>query len=257
MADDPKKPSLVKALGRSATSITNIVVAGTAAVGALALHSWAIVAVGGAAYAALMAWDLTTGAGKKHDDASRLGAAEDYADPQTRAMVKLIAGARREIDRVIGETTPDVQASLAFVVISVGELEARAAKLAVRAEDLARYLATTDLHAVEADVEVLAARVRQARDAEAKAQYEGAHAARTEHLQTLNELLNAKERIAASLLGIAATLDGLPAKIVKMRALDAQAMDRLTGNVREELDRMNGEIKIFEETLKSLGEVSS
>ena len=45
-------------------------------------------------------------------------------------------------------------------------------------------------------------------------------------------------------------------KIVRMRALDAHAMDQLTGDVKEELDRMNGEIRTFEETLKSVAEVS-
>ncbi len=42
---------------------------------------------------------------------------------------------------------------------------------------------------------------------------------------------------------------------MRLRALDAQAMDSLSGNVNEELDSFNLEIKSFEETLKSLAEV--
>jgi hypothetical protein len=34
-------------------------------------------------------------------------------------------------------------------------------------------------------------------------------------------------------------------------------MDKLTGDVKDELDRMNGEISTFEETLRSLGEVGA
>jgi hypothetical protein len=41
-----------------------------------------------------------------------------------------------------------------------------------------------------------------------------------------------------------------------MRALDADAMDKLTGDVNEELAGLNGEIKTFEETLRTLGEVT-
>ena len=46
----------------------------------------------------------------------------------------------------------------------------------------------------------------------------------------------------------------LPAKIVRMRALDADAMDRLGGDVNGELERVNDEMKSFEETLRSLGD---
>jgi uncharacterized membrane protein len=106
-------------------------------------------------------------------------------------------------------------------------------------------------------VATLAQRVSQTADAEARAQYQSALKARQELLQTLHDLVAARERIHASMLSIAATLEGLPAKIVRMRALDARAMDKLTGDVKDELDRMNGEISTFEETLRSLGEVGA
>ncbi len=70
------------------------------------------------------------------------------------------------------------------------------------------------------------------------------------------DLVAAKERIGASLLSIAATMEALPGKIVRMRALDAQAMDQLTGDVKDELDRMNVEIQSFEETLTTLGDAA-
>ncbi len=90
------------------------------------------------------------------------------------------------------------------------------------------------------DVQVLARRVEATKDPEARAQYEATRLARDEHKQTLTDLMNAKERIGAALLSLAATLEGLPAKIVRVRALDARAVDQLTGDVREELDRMKG-----------------
>jgi hypothetical protein len=51
---------LGKVLGKAATSVVNLGVAGASAAGALALHSWPILALGGAAYAALVAWDMVT-----------------------------------------------------------------------------------------------------------------------------------------------------------------------------------------------------
>ncbi len=251
MSDKPNKKSLVKA----ATTVTNIVVAGTAGVAAVALHSWAIAAVGGAALAALTAWGIF---GKKELEAAgpRLADASDFDDPHTRIALQSIKKARVEIDKVLGDTSAEVQAHLAMVVVSVGELEERASKLAVRAEDIAKYLATVDPAQLQKDVDALDLRAKAARDKEARAQYEAARSARAQHLATVNDLFAAKERIAASLLSIAATMDALPAKIVRMRALDAQAMDQLTGDVKDELDRMNVEIQSFEETLTTLGDAA-
>jgi hypothetical protein len=56
---------------------------------------------------------------------------------------------------------------------------------------------------------------------------------------------------------IVATLEGLPAKIVRMRALDAQAMDQLSGSMHDELDPMDVELKALEETLATLGEAAT
>ncbi len=253
MADSKK--SIVK----SATSMVNIVVAGSAAIGAVALHSWAIAAVGGATFFALTAWDLVAGDDRKKrrdsvPGAPPLATSDDVSDAQTKAALQTIEKARAEIDRVLEETPADVQASLSMVGVSVNELEERARKLGARGEDLARYLAGTSFAQVEKDVEALTQRARMTEDKEARAQYEGARAARAEHLATLKDLVRAKERIDASMLSIAATLDGLPPKIVRMRAMDAQAMDQLGGDVKDELDRMNGEIQSFEETLAHLGE---
>jgi len=110
---------------------------------------------------------------------------------------------------------------------------------------------------VQQDVEDLKKRAARVSDPEARAQYEAARASREEHLSVLADLGNAKERIVASLLSIASSLESLPAKIIRMRALDADAMDKLTGDVNEELAGLNGEIKTFEETLKTLGEVAA
>ena len=68
---------------------------------------------------------------------------------------------------------------------------------------------------------------------------------------TLRTILDSK---LANLTRMVATLEALPPKVVRMRALDAQAMDALSGTMNDELERINGDIKAFEETLQSLGE---
>ena len=73
----------------------------------------------------------------------------------------------------------------------------------------------------------------------------------------MEDIDSARERIAANVARIVATLEGLPPKLVRMRALDAQAMDILTGTMNEELDAVNVDMAAFEETLKSLTEVTA
>lgn len=263
MAESDKKKPLKKVVAAT-TGIANIVVLGAAAVGAAALQSWPIIALGGVAYGALVAWDLVSGDKKKGPgetprtpaDVPRLLDPSEYKDAQTQAAVRMILGAKIEIDAAMQQTPEDVQANLFLALSSVAELEERAAKLALRSDDLSMYLSKRDPRVAQQDVDQLARRIQATQDPEARAQYESAHAAKKELVQTLIELGNARERIQATMLSIAATLEGLPAKIVRMRALDAHAMDKLGGDVKEELDRMNGEIRNFEETLRTLSEVS-
>jgi hypothetical protein len=243
-------------VGRAATGIVNIGVAGAAAVGAAALHSWPLLAVGGVTYAALVAWDLVRGGGKSASQPSavqRLREPGTYADPQTQQTVRALLGAKQEIDRVLAETPDEVKGNLAMALVSVDALLERAAGLADRGEDLSRYLVTKDPRVVRQDVESLRQRVAATADPEAKSQYESALTSREDHLKALDDLRNARERVLASMLSIASSLEGLPAKIVHMRALDADAMDKLGGDVRGELDRVNDEMKAFEETLRTMG----
>jgi hypothetical protein len=257
VAEKPKS----LAVTRAATGLVNIGVAGAAAVGAAALHSWPLLAVGGVTYAALVAWDLVRkgdgdapAKGVQGPPSLRLRAPEAYKDPQTSAAVRAIAAAKAEIERVLEETPEDVKANLATAIGSVDSLMERAGALAARCEDLAKYLATRDPRAVHRDVDSLRQRVASTPDAQARAQYQTALASRQDHLRSLDDLTNARERVLASLLSIASSLDGLPAKIVHMRALDAAAMDKLGGDVNGELERVNEEMRTFEETLRTLGE---
>jgi hypothetical protein len=254
-----ENPKAIVALGRAATGWLNLGVAGAAAIGAATLQSWPLLAVGGATYAALVAWDLVKkekGASGASPEARALRPASEYTDAQTSVAVKAILGAKVEIDRVLAETPDDVQANLAVAIGSVASLLERASALADRAEDLSRYLATKDPRAVQQEVQSLRQRVSQTADPQARAQYETALASRQDHARSLQDLANARERVVASLLSIASSLDGLPAKIVHMRALDAAAMDKLGGDVNGELERVNDEMKSFEETLRSLGETA-
>ena len=59
----------------------------------------------------------------------------------------------------------------------------------------------------------------------------------------------------ATLVRLVAVLSGVPTKIVHMRALDAQALDQMSGGLNAELASVSDELKTSEEIMKSLGEV--
>jgi hypothetical protein len=252
---------LPKVLARSAGSTLNLVVAGSSALLAAALHSWAVAALGGAAYVALVAWDVVSPAFWKEtlsggsDEARKLPAPGRLEDPRVRDSVRAIHQAREELTRTLEGAPRGVVSHLGLALASVRELEGRAARLVRRGEELFRYLRTVDLNAVREQIRLLDEQSRQARDTEARGQYESSRKAREEHLAALMDIHAAYERVLANLSSVAVTFQGLPAKVMRLRALDAQATDSMYGDLSEELGRMNGELQAFEDTLQSFKEV--
>lgn len=252
-----------RVLARSAGGTLNLAVAGASALGAAALHSWPVLALGGAAYAALVAWDLSTpafwrqvlGGRPEEADAARLPEPEVLKDARVRDAVRAIASAREQVERTLKESPESVRSHLGLALSSLHELEGRAARLAARGEELARFLGSADAGAVREGIRLAAEQAAGTRDAEARAHYESARVAREEQLAALVDIDAARERVLAHLSRIAATYQGLPAKVMRLRALDAQATESMYGDLNEELGRMNGEIGAFEESLKSFHEV--
>ena len=260
-ADKHRRPSFARVAGRAAASPLNLSVAGAAAVGAAVLQAWPLAALGGAAYVALVAWDLASpefwkkalGAPPRPEargpDLPDPGAVED---PALRDSARAIASARADLDRIMADARGDVAVQLAGVTVSIDELEGRAVRLVRSGRDLARYLGQTDRSEVRSEMERMRARADTATDASAREQYLQTIAARAEQLKALDDLAAALERVHANLARIEATLEGLAAKVVRMAAMDAQAMDDLSGDVNSELERLNMDIKTFEETLGNL-----
>jgi hypothetical protein len=261
-SDKPSRPRLGKVLGAASRSPVNLGVAGAAAVAAAAVGSWPLLALGGAAYAALVAWDSANPSFWKKvltraDAPPKMPDPKTVQDPGAREAILGIARAKRDLEAVLADTPAEVRAHVSAALVQVGELEGRAARLALRAQDLHRYLERTDAQAVRQEAERLAERAQAANDGQAKAQFSEARKARLEQLRTLADIEAARERLHANLQRIVSTLEGLPPKLVRMRALDDQAMDSMSGDMNAELDHMNAELRTFEETLKTLVEVSA
>ena len=72
----------------------------------------------------------------------------------------------------------------------------------------------------------------------------------------LTDIAAARDRTLAHLARIESAIKAVPSKLVRLRALDDQASDALTGDVGAELERMNVDLRAFEDTLASIVEVT-
>jgi|GEM_PF-1342816 len=255
-----KPPTFGGVIVRSVASPVNLSVAAAAAAGAALVHSWPLLALGSAAYAALVAWDLVspefwrkalTPTSAKVSIA-QLGDLKNVRDPALRHSAQAIVTARGEFEQLYRGASPDVAAQLATVRASLDELERRAVDLIRAGDRLVGYMSRSDRVAVNREIERLTARARQTSDPEARSQYEQSVVARQEQVTALDEIARATERVYANLSRIVATLEGLSAKVVRMGVLDAQAMDNLSGDMNAELASMNQDIDTFEQTLRHL-----
>ncbi|MEO8702737.1 MAG: hypothetical protein ABI867_22020 [Kofleriaceae bacterium] len=257
-----KRSGVGKVVGRAATGMLNLGVLGGAVVGAVVLASWPIAALGGVAYAALVASDITNANFRRKvlfgkGAPAQLPKPASLSDPKTRAAVESITAARAEIDAVVKNTPDRIQRTITTTLTSLTELEGHGSMLALRADELSKYLATVTLADIEREAEELVERARDATDPGARNDYKEAADAAKERVKTTRDISAARERTLAHLARIAATMKGVPAKLVRLRALDDQASDALTGDVGAELDRMNIDLRAFEQTLESIVEVQS
>jgi hypothetical protein len=257
------KPKFGAVVKKATTSIMNLGVGSTAVLAAAALHSWPVLALGGVAYGAMVALDLASpefwkkALSKKPKADGRDAGLDPQAltDPLAREALLQITRARQELVTVLGQAAPSIKQHLAETVASLDELMGHAQMLAQRVEDLGRYLQLANPDAVARGIADLERDARRSQDPEARAQYERARQARQEQQRALGDISTARERALANLSRVTATLQGLPAQVVRMQALDDQEMDSLSFDLNAELSRVNSDIRTFEETLTSLMEV--
>lgn len=255
-----KRTGVGKVVTRSATSPLNLSVVGAAAVGAVALMSWPIAALGGVAYAALVASDVANPEFRrkalKRGGGVSLPRLKDIEDVDLRELVRQIVAAGQDLTDTLAETPQRVRKNLSTTIDSLEELQGHAAVLVERAKDLGAYLDRVDRAQAKQEAGELQKRAATASDPGESREYQLAATAAGERVAALADIAKGKALIFANLTRIVATLRGVPPKIVRMRALDDRASDQITGDFDRELGRMNTDLRAFEQTLESLVEGS-
>jgi hypothetical protein len=247
---ESKGPSVARAL---VNPVGLGVVAGAATV-AVALTNPLVAAVGGGVYVASVLVDAIRRARKKKPklDLGVMPDPDTLSDPDARTAVNRIIEARAAIQAVVDETPPDVVMQLTKTLATLDEMEGYAASLVRRAEDSTKYLSTVNLPALVNEVKRLATRAATAKDPSARASFEQAKDARMDEIRSLKELRANKERIYADLMRVVALMCALPTKIVRLRALEAQAMEQLSGDITQDLQSIGEELQTSEKVLRDL-----
>ncbi len=125
-----------------------------------------------------------------------------------------------------------------------------AVRLVERAEDITTHLSKINLPALVAEVKQLASRAARAKDPATRRSYDEAKDARMDELRSLKELKASKDRIDANLMRLVAVLGALPTKVVQLRALDAQAIDQISGDINHDIEIIGDELKTSEQVIR-------
>ncbi len=251
MSDDDRPP------WRALFDPLAIGVVGVAGGTGLFLHSVPVVAVGALAYGALVAWELV-GKGTREvpvralPTPALLPSPDAFADPDVRQSVVSLNDAQSALWLAATEAPDNVLACVLPALSAVNELTVHALELARRAEGLHDFLRTQDRKKIADDAGRLQAAARKTRDAGAREGFDSAATNRAEQLTAVDEIADARDRAIAALAKVVTAMEALPAKIVRMKALDATAMDAMGDDVATDLSRLNSDISVFEQTLRSL-----
>ena len=256
-SSDWQNRRILQGVLQAATGRINLAALGVGAVSAAALQSWSALALGGAAYLALAAWDLTTESFWKRVIEGRaeresLPALRDVKDAEVRASVQRIQAARKSIDRALAEAPDEVSLQVRASLGGLEELDARAARLVELAEGLARHLASVDEVALREEARQLHEKSAAATDAESRTLYEEASQARQQQIAGMEDVRRARERLLANLARIVSNLEGVPTRVVRMRVLDAEGTSGSSDEIGWEIGRINGELAALEQTLEVL-----
>lgn len=244
-------------LANAAADVANLTVLGLCAGAALVFGSWWLLLFGIAVYMGLIVLKASSPAFARRV----LGAAWDLPclpepsqinDPGLQTLVSAIATGRAKVERVLLQTPDEVKRCLVVVLSSLDELERCAARLVMRAEVLAQYLRANSRDNVEDEIRQLCIMVQRSIDPAARSEYESALLWRREQLHALEDVTRAQERMTASLLRVIAIIEGLPARIMRMRILDAEVKETLSEDLGEAIDRMQCELQTSEQTLRGL-----
>lgn len=237
---DRENPRLWTVLSRglikaSFTKI-NLLLLGAAATGAALAESWSVLLFATAGFVMLSAIKLCNGRfwngilADVRNQPIALPETSSLLEAQARSCIERIVNARQVMRQVIEDVPASIREHFSAAIGHIPHLESRAVALATRIEELSRYLSNISYEAIRLQMQTLESRRRNTSDNDSLEQYSSAHAVRAQHLAALDEIGAARERSCAALDHVVGVLERLPSHMMMIRALEAEATDRASGD---------------------------
>lgn len=229
---------------------------------AIWLHSWWMLVPAAAAQAGLLWWrlhdeeylrSLLTRRREQEETLSeqRIEAALDQMDFETRQRVRYIVQLQKEVVREA--RAPDVEdyakRDLDRIAAQLMPLVQRAVRMAIRKQQLAKYLQNVDEKALRSYCANLEQRIASTTDEVAKAQYQQALNARKAELQTYQAIAQASSRIDSQLENVEATFANWKARVIRIKTADVAGAATASQDLFQELGALNNEIDLLDSSV--------
>ncbi len=254
----------------SASSALNLSVLGASTLGTLGmvlagypLLGLAVLGIGALTYGTLIALDLFNEDfirkvyGLDGNDAMTGGAIELVAPEEVSAAelrVLYIASKNKysEIEAAISGIDDMLRDSLRGTRERCHGLLAEAGRLALRGSELARYRSGRQLAAVESEISGLIAQAQATADEKAAQTFMRAAEDKRQEYQTYQQIAGIYDRIKAQLSVINSSLDGVQAKIIKLRATDIKAAASVRASITENLAALTSDMQVLETSVSEI-----
>jgi hypothetical protein len=175
----------------------------------------------------------------------------EQMDFETRQRIRYILQLQKEITREA--RADDVESytkkDLDKVAGSLSPLVQRAVRIAIRKQQLSKYLQNVDERALKNYCANLEQRIAKTDDPVAKAQYEQALRARQTEMQTYHAITQAGARIDSQLENVEATFASWKAKVIRIKTADVASAASASEGLYNELEALSSNIDILDKSV--------
>jgi hypothetical protein len=175
----------------------------------------------------------------------------EQMDFETRQRIRYIAQLQKEIVREArGEDVEDyARKDLDRIVGNLNPLVQRAVRLAMRKQQLTKYLHNVDERALKNYANTLKQRIESTTDPVSKSQYEQALRAREAELQTYQAIAQAAGRIDSQLENVEATFASWKAKVIRIKTADVASAASVSQGLYQELELLTSDIDVLDKSV--------
>jgi len=172
----------------------------------------------------------------------------EQMDFETRQRIRYILQLQKEVAREArgNDVASYARSDLERVAAQLAPLVQRAVRIAIRKQQLAKYLHNVDEKALTTYCSNLRQKIASTTDPVTKSQYEQALKSREAELQTYQAITQAADRIDSQLENVEATFASWKAKVIRIKTADVASAASVSEGLHQELDQLTSEIDLLD-----------